>query len=168
MHWSALGEAAPVAATLAAPAAGRRAWSAELMAPAALGSVTITATADTPEAGPVTASVAVKIVGVKASGRWEGEINVYDGTPANERVTGGSFVVLYNIEWFRIFFGAIEVNGTTDNWDLIDKGGFRITGTYHAAGETNERGEVMPSAWVDYRAVMDDGKIIEGVGTEED
>lgn len=162
-----IGGGTPVTATLAEASAGRRTWSAELTAPAP-GSHTITATANGLEGGAATASVAVKIVALQASGRWDGEFAVYEGTDDREKVTGGSMVVLYGRNWFRMYFGAIEVNGTTDNWDLIDKEGFRIRGTYHAAGETNRRGDVMREPWVDYDAIMADGKIIEGTATRGD
>lgn len=155
---------APVTATLAAVSAGKRAWSAELTAPAP-GDQTITATADGLEGGPKTASVAVKIVALQASGRWDGEFDVFDGTPERTKITGGSMVVLYYRDWFRMYFGANAVYGTTDNWDLIDKEGFRIRGTYHAAGETNRYGNVMNDPWVDYDAVMANGYIIEGTAT---
>ncbi len=163
----AIGGGAPVVATLAAASADRRAWSAELTAPAP-GSHTITATASGLEGGPKTASVAVKITDLRASGRWDGEFEVFDGTPAREKVTGGSMVILYNSGWFRMYFGSIEVTGVTDNWDLIDKGGLRIKGTYHPAGDTNRFGNVMPEPWVDYDAVLDDGKILEGFATQGD
>lgn len=157
-----------VAVALEAPSGGRRAWTAELTAPAP-GTHTITATADRLEGGPSTASVTIKVVGPKSSGRWEGEgeVEMFDGTPERNKITGGSFIVLYDIDWFRML-GANPVFGTTDNWDLIDKERFRIRGTYHAAGEKNERGEVMPWAWVDYDAVMQNGYIIEPRGPEED
>lgn len=162
-----VGGGAPVTATLAAASAGRRAWSAELAAPAP-GSHTITATATGLAGGPNTASVAVKTTALRASSRWDGEFGVYDGTPEREKITGGSMVVLYSNNWFRMFFGAIEVTGTTDDWDLIDKEGFRITGTYHAAGEANRDGNVMSEPFVEYDAVLAGGEIIEGYATNED
>lgn len=145
-----IGGGAPVSATLDAASAGRRTWSAELTAPA-IGSHAITATATGLEGGPKTASVVVKTTAVRASGRWDGEFEVYDGPAPREKITG-----------------ANPVYGTTDNWDLIDSDGFRIKGTYRAAGETNRYGDVLGEPWVEYDAVLPGGQIIEGYATQGD
>jgi len=162
-----IGGGAPVSATLDAASAGRRTWSAELTAPA-IGSHAITATATGLEGGPKTASVVVKTTAVRASGRWDGEFEVYDGPAPREKITGGSMVVFYSNNWFRMYFGANPVYGTTDNWDLIDSDGFRIKGTYRAAGETNRYGNVLGEPWVEYDAVLPGGQIIEGYATQGD
>lgn len=43
-------------------------------------------------------------------------------------------VVLYHERWFRMYFDAYAVIGTTDGWDLVESDGNRIKGTYMKPG----------------------------------
>lgn len=158
-----IGSAAPVAATLLAPASGRRPWHAEVTAPA-VGSATITATATGAGFGSAEAEVPVSIVALQPFGMWQGMFTIDRRPNGGELEEGGTMVVWYGTSWWRMYFAhaAIEVYGTTSGWDLVDNSGFRLVGTYHAAGETNQDGYVMDEPWVDYYAVLSNGDIIEG------
>lgn len=163
-----IGAGPAVAATLAAPTNGRQSWSANVTAPAT-GSHTITATATSTELGSVTATVSIKVVAVQPYGGWQGLFYIDRRPNGGDLENGGTMIVWYGSKWFRMYFGVagIEVEGTTDGWDLIDKGGLRITGTYHAAGETNDEGHVMDEPWVEYYVVLESGDIILGTATPE-
>jgi len=158
-----IGSQPAVAAAMLASANGRQQWSAQLTAPS-VGDHLITATFTSPETGDVKATVAVKVVPLKPYGAWSGLFYIDRRPNGGELEDGGTMIVWYGSKWFRMYFAqaGIDVEGTTDGWDLVDKAGLRILGTYHAAGETNEDGLVMDEPWVDYFVELDNGDIITG------
>lgn len=155
------GGGTPVAAEMLSVEDDRQRWRAEVLAPA-IGSHTITASAATPDEGTLSASVAVNIVELQPYGGWQGLFNIDRRPTGGELTEGGTMIVWYGSKWFRMYFAhaGIEVEGTTDGWDLVDVSGWRMTGTYHAVGETNEFGHVMDEPWIDFVGVLDSGEII--------
>lgn len=158
----AIGAAAPVKATLLAAVNGRQEWSAQLTAPA-IGDHIISVTANGPDIGSVTATVTVKVTQVQPYGGWQGLFTM-DRSAVGQPNTQGTMIVWYSHKWFRLYFGGttVEVNGVTEGWDLIDNDGFRMVGTYHAAGEKDDNGTVRDEPWIDYYGMLPSGIFIEG------
>ena len=103
---------------------------------------------------------------------FEGTYVMYkNGDVAGEN----TFVVFYSDRAWRMFFGAVEVRGTTQGWDLLDSSNLRFHATYHDPGEICERpGTDDPDChgdeddpWIEYVATWtsddDDDMRIEGL-----
>jgi hypothetical protein len=74
---------------------------------------------------------------------------VYQGTYVqydNDGEIAGqdTFVVIYSDRTWYMNFGTIRVTGTTDGWDLVDKGGARFATTFHQPGFDCEAGDTPP------------------------
>lgn len=59
--------------------------------------------------------------------RYDGIYVMYDEN--NQIVGEDSFQVFYSDKAWQMYFGALKVTGTTDGWDLVDKGGLRFEAT---------------------------------------
>lgn len=164
-----VGTAAPVIATLLEPAGGRQPWRAEVVMPG-VGSHTITATAKGEGSTIAEAKVQVQVVGLQPYGWWQGVFTIDNRPIGGELVQGGTMMVRYSWSWFRMYFAAsgLDVEGTTDGWDLIDQAGLRIVGTYHAAGGMDEQGQVITEPRLDFHVVLGSGAIIEASLTLDD
>lgn len=67
--------------------------------------------------------------------RFDGVYTMYrDGEISGQN----SFVVIYSDRAWRMYFGAVEVRGTTDGWDLLDNSNLRFHATYHPPGQVCE------------------------------
>lgn len=62
----------------------------------------------------------------------------------DELVGEDTFVVTYSDKTWYMNFGTIRVTGTTDGWDLVDKGGGRFTTTFHQPGFDCQPGDAPP------------------------
>lgn len=128
----------------------------------ATGNDTIRATA-TNDAGSTQATVPVQVVALRPYGAWAGVFHIDRRPTGGQMEDGGTMMVWYGSKWFRMYFAraGVDVEGTTDGWDLIDSADLRITGTYHPAGSTRPSGHVSDAPWVSYRVVLASGDIIE-------
>lgn len=162
-----VGTDAPVTATLLAPANERQPWRAELSI-AEIGSHTVTVTASGSEMETLTAQRTVEIVQVQPFGWWDGIFYIDRRPNGGELEMGGSMMVRYSQNWFRMYFGAAaaEVEGTVDGWDLIDKDGLRLVGTFHPAGDTDQMGRVQSDEFVDFYVELSSGDLILGTVTQ--
>lgn len=156
-----IGGGAPVGVNYRAPEDDRLPWYAWVTA-GAVGTDTIQVTA-TNDDGSSQASVQVRVVDIRPYGAWAGVFHIDRRPTGGVMEDGGTMMVWYNSRWFRMYFAraGVDVEGTTDGWDLIDSAGLRITGTYHPAGSTRPSGLVSETAWVSYRVVLETGEIIE-------
>ena len=156
----AIGTASPFAATLLGPAGGRQPWTAELVMPS-VGNYSITATATGPDFDPAEATLPVKVVALQPYGIWQGLFTL-DGTASGGTIIEDTMLVSYEGKWFRLSFPVGYVYGVTEGWDMIDKGGFRMVGTYHEAGEMFRDSYISDEPWVSFYGVTELGEVFDG------
>lgn len=89
--------------------------------------------------------------------RYDGIYTMYRG---DEIVGQNTFVVIYSDRFWRMFFNAAQVTGTTDGWDLLDNAGLRFHATYHPPGQVCESEDDCHGAddvpWIEYVATWTD------------
>lgn len=156
-----MGDGAPANMNYRPPVDDRLPWYTWVTA-GSIGNDTIRATATNDE-GSTQASVPVRVVALRPYGAWAGVFHIDRRPTGGQMEDGGTMMVWYGSKWFRMYFAraGVDVEGTTDGWDLIDSAGLRITGTYHPAGSTRPGGNASDVPWVSYRVVLESGDIIE-------
>lgn len=70
-------------------------------------------------------------------------------------------LVSYGGKWFRLGFPVGFVYGVTEGWDMIDRGGFRMLGTYHEAGELFRDSYISDEPWVSFYGATELDEVFE-------